>query len=336
MAVDALSPDGDGLDGFDTGRRVPFHTARDPINLPVLRRWCDVMGVTNPLYADPDLAARTRFGQVVSPLTMLDVWTKPGLAYVRDTTDPQGSAFEALDRSGYTSAVAVSSELHQARPLALGELLTSTMGLELVSPEKATALGAARFVTTRQDFLVGGEPVGHARFTVMKFRPSGETRSSAPPAPGILAPSGSDDRVDRDATGTVTSHGIGPGHQIPPVRIPISATLIVGGAIATADFFEAHHDRDAAVSKGSRDIFMNIHTTLGLIQRAVGDWLGPDVAWRSISTRLGVPNYPGDTMVVSVTVSSVDPGTGATTIAIKATNSLGTHAEVRAEVDLPG
>ena len=96
--------------------------------------------------------------------------------------------FELLDADGYTSAVVVSSELVQLRPLVLGDLVRSTIMLESVSEQKSTALGAAHFVTTRQDFLVEDEPVGHSRFTVMKFRPAATPAGRRPRRPNRLRP----------------------------------------------------------------------------------------------------------------------------------------------------
>jgi hypothetical protein len=75
---------------FEFGRAVPFHVARDPVNVPMMRRWCDVMGVRHGVHTDPGVAGRSRFGRVVAPLAMLDVWTNPGLAYQRGT-DPTSS-----------------------------------------------------------------------------------------------------------------------------------------------------------------------------------------------------------------------------------------------------
>ncbi len=320
---------------LDLGRAVPFRTARDPVSQPVLRRWCDALGVENPLYNLPDVAARTRFGRVVAPLAMLDVWTKPGLAYIRNPADPLGSAFEMLDGEGFTSAVAVSSALVQSRPVSLDETLTSSIMLESVTSEKVTALGQSRFVTTKEEFFVDGTAVGSSRFTVMKFRPSGERRASGSGASGVPRRRRHAGDVRRDQTGTVVAGALSSGSALPVVEIPVSATLIVGGALATSDYFDAHHDRDAAMRRGSRDIFMNIHTTLGLLQRCVGDWLGPDILWRSMSVRLGVPSYPGDSLTVIADVSSCDHATGATSIDVLAHNSLGHHAEGRIDVVLP-
>lgn len=291
------------------------------------------MGVRHGVHTNLDVAGRSRFGRVVAPLAMLDVWTNPGLAYQRDS-DPRGAAFERLDVAGYTSAVAVSSELVQVRPLVEGDALRSTLLLEAVSPEKATALGPAHFVTTRQEFFVAEEPVGHSRFTVMKFRPTGETRQSAAAAPSN-AHAAEGATLERDELGTVVASSVQPGQPIASTRVPITATLIVAGALATSDFFEGHHDHDAARQQGSRDIFMNIHTTLGLVERCIGGWLGPNVLWRSMSVRLGVPNYPGDVMVVSGEVATVDAQSGATQIDFRAANGLGVHAHGSVMVELP-
>ena len=319
---------------FDLGCAVPFHEARDPVNLPVQRRWCDAMGVTNPVHLDEAVAQRSCFGRIISPLAMLDVWTKPGLAYRRNTQDPIGGAYEVLEADGFTSAVAVASDLEQVRPLLLGEDVRSTVMLESVGDEKSTALGAARFVTSRQDFFVGPEPVGQSRFTVMRFRPA--TDRHRPGAPTGDGADGTDAAApQRDDLGTVRASTVLAGETLPVVAIPVTPTLIVAGALMTSDYYEPHHDRDAAVRRGSRDIFMNIHTTLGLLQRCIGDWLGPNARWHALRARLGVPNYPGDTMVVGGVVAAVDRSTGRTTIDFHATNGLGSHATGSVEVTLP-
>ncbi len=122
---------------------------------------------------------------------------------------------------------------------------------------------------------------------------------------------------------------------MPSADVPITTTLIVSGALMTSDYFEPHHDRDAAVQRGSRDVFMNIHTSLGVIEGCVGAWLGPNARWSSIATRLGAPNHPGDRMVIEAEVSAIDVDTGATSLAFRAANGLGVHAQGSIAVVLP-
>ena len=62
---------------------------------------------------------------------------------------------------------------------------------------------------------------------------------------------------------------------LPELAIEVTPTLVVATAIATRDFYPVHHDHEFAVRSGSKDIFLNILTTTGLVQRYVTDWAGP-------------------------------------------------------------
>jgi len=113
------------------------------------------------------------------------------------------------------------------------------------------------------------------------------------------------------------------GTVLPELRIEVSPTFVISTAIATRDFQDVHHDRDRAVQRGSKDIFLNILTTTGLVQRFVTDWAGPQAIVRGIAIRLGVPCYPYDTLVLTGrVVESVD---GECVVDIVGRNSLGDH-----------
>jgi hypothetical protein len=86
------------------------------------------------------------------------------------------------------------------------------------------------------------------------------------------------------------------GVELPPWELTVTPTVIISTALATHDFQDVHHDRDAAVRRGSKDIFLNILTTTGLVQRYVTDWAGPEVVLRGIEIRLGAPCYAYDTL----------------------------------------
>jgi uncharacterized protein len=127
-------------------------------------------------------------------------------------------------------------------------------------------------------------------------------------------------RIDDDVTLPVW-RAAGPG-ALPPLRIDVTPTFVISSALATRDFQDVHHDRDAAVSRGSKDIFLNILTTTGLVQRYVTDWTGPEALVRAISIRLGAPCYAGDTLTFSGQVSQDD---GEQVVAVTGSCSLGTH-----------
>ena len=69
--------------------------------------------------------------------------------------------------------------------------------------------------------------------------------------------------------------------------------MVVSTALATMDFTPVHHDVERARAQGSKDIFLNILTTMGLVERYVTDWAGPEALIRGINVRLGVPAYAG-------------------------------------------
>jgi hypothetical protein len=118
------------------------------------------------------------------------------------------------------------------------------------------------------------------------------------------------------------------GAQLPSWELPVTPTLITSTAIATRDFQDVHHDRDLAIERGSKDIFMNILTSTGLTQRYVTDWLGPRALVRSIGIRLGVPAYPYDALTFSGEVTDrtvAADGEERLVISVRATNSLGAH-----------
>jgi hypothetical protein len=125
------------------------------------------------------------------------------------------------------------------------------------------------------------------------------------------------------------------GDTLPEMGIDITARLIAGGAIASRDYQNVHHDKTAAQALGSSDIFMNILTTNGLVGRYVTDWAGTSARLRKVSIRLGAPNYPGDHMVLNGQITAVDVAASAVDIAVCGANSLGDHVTATVSVQLP-
>jgi acyl dehydratase len=116
------------------------------------------------------------------------------------------------------------------------------------------------------------------------------------------------------------------GDQLPEWVLPVTTTLVVSTAIATRDFQDVHHDRDLARSYGSRDIFVNILTSNGLVERYVTDWArgrGTAVDVRSIAIRLGAPAHPGDTLTFTGSVESIEDEV--VTISVRGAVPTGDH-----------
>jgi hypothetical protein len=123
------------------------------------------------------------------------------------------------------------------------------------------------------------------------------------------------------------------GQELPPLALDVTPTFVVSTAIATRDFQDVHHDRDLAVARGSKDIFLNILTDTGLVQRFVTDWAGPKALVRQISIKLGVPCYAYETLTFTGTVISHEGNEFVVEVAGR--NSLGDHVTGTVRIEVP-
>src|SRR6202012_2100634 len=122
------------------------------------------------------------------------------------------------------------------------------------------------------------------------------------------------------------------GTKLPELGFYGAPTFIIPTAIAPRDYQDVHHDRDKAVSKGSKDIFVNILTDTGLVQRYITDWAGPSALIKSIGLRLGVPWYAYDPVTFSGEVTAVEAGL--ITVKVVGRNSLGDHVIANATLTI--
>jgi uncharacterized protein len=424
--------------------------ARDPVNLPAIRTWTDAIGDANPVYTDALAAARSTHGELVAPPAMVQVWTMPGLQpqAADEGTDPLGQMMRTLDEAGYPAVVATNCAQTYHRYLRHGEVLSLQAELADVAGPKRTALGEGWFVTTKNTWYSGDEPVAEMDWRVLKYRPAGPGLARAADAPADLTATGpvmrppiSSDtaffwagtqagelRIQRcgecgalrhppgpaclscgatrnqgyvvaEGTGSVYSYVVHhhppvPGKRLPivialveltegvrlmaeligaepdrveigmPVRaaflrvdddlvlpawrpdersapgalpelvIKVTPTVVVATALATRDFYPVHHDHEMAVRSGSKDIFLNILTTTGLVARYVTDWAGPNAIVRAVSIRLGVPCYAGDTLTFSG--RAADGPDGEQVVTVTGACSLGDHVTGTVRLAGPG
>jgi acyl dehydratase len=136
---------------------------------------------------------------------------------------------------------------------------------------------------------------------------------------------------------TLDWRGINTGDEVTPLDVPVTATVIVAGAIASRDFMPVHHDPEFAKQQGSPNMFMNILTTNGLCTKFLTDWAGPEAMVKKLSIRLGVPSFPNDplrfTGAVTGTAAGAD-GEGLVEVTFKGSNSLGDHVSGTATISL--
>jgi uncharacterized OB-fold protein len=153
----------------------PPVVARDPVNMPMIRQWCDAMGETHPAYLSDESAAGTVHGRAVAPPTMLQAWIMEGWAMHEGYDEPrndQHRLHKFLTEAGYTGVLGTNTEEHYERYLHVGDVVTALTTIDEISEEKATGAGIGYFITTRTTFEdQDGKPLGWMTFRVLKFKP---------------------------------------------------------------------------------------------------------------------------------------------------------------------
>ena len=132
---------------------------------------------------------------------------------------------------------------------------------------------------------------------------------------------------------TISIEALEVGQALPDLDLPITATLVAGGAMASRDYTPVHHDKAVAQAQGLPDIFMNILTTQGLCSRYVTDWAGPNAIVRRVKTKLGGPNMPGDTLKIRGKVVSKEGRCA--DVEVSGTNAWGNHVTATFTIELP-
>ncbi len=179
------------------GRTTDPLVAPDLVNEPMIRHFCEVTGDANPIFRDPDFAAKSVHGGLVAPPAMLDAWTMPPYipAWDDETAEaPNADAqlHQLMARAGY-SVVATDYDVEYARYVRVGERVTATKTIEKISEEKSTPLGVGYFIDVRWAFRVGDEQVATLLFRTLCYKPAHPPQavtsdSAAPAAPRRLRP----------------------------------------------------------------------------------------------------------------------------------------------------
>jgi uncharacterized protein len=164
------------LIAFEGRELSPFKPGQDPVNVPMIRHWVEAMGDENPVYLEDEAARATGRDGVVAPASMMQAWTMRGYAATASPTGMDGGMAELvalLDEGGYTSVVATDSEFEFHREVSPGDHVGAEEVVESISPEKRTALGVGRFVTTVKTYRdQGGDVVATQRWRTLRFRPA--------------------------------------------------------------------------------------------------------------------------------------------------------------------
>jgi acyl dehydratase len=151
--------------------------AVDAVGAPMIRHWVEVMHDRNPAFTDPEWAAESRFGSIVAPGAMMQVWSMAPLWPERDLAPlPIAPIDDALEELGFTDVVATAQSMRVANPAKVGDVVSYVVRVANVTEdEKRTRLGPAYFVTFEYVFSnQDGVDLGTLSFTYMRYKPEPE------------------------------------------------------------------------------------------------------------------------------------------------------------------
>jgi hypothetical protein len=125
------------------------------------------------------------------------------------------------------------------------------------------------------------------------------------------------------------------GDTLPELLVELTPTVIVATAIASRDYQDVHHDYHMARKRGVPDIFMNILSTNGFVGRFITDWAGPEAILKKVGIKLGAPNFAGDSMKLTGTVTAKHDAEKVVEVEVVGKNSYGNHVTGTVRVALP-
>jgi len=170
----------------------PQVVGRDPVNLAMVRQWCDAMGETHPAYLDGDAAGKTVHGELVAPPTMLQAWIMEGYSMAAGYDEPQNEQHRLhkfLGDNGYTGVLGTNTEENYTRYLKLGETVKALTVIDSISEEKATGVGIGYFITTKTAFEnQDGEDLGSMSFRVLRYKPAQEQQAASSDSDAAATP----------------------------------------------------------------------------------------------------------------------------------------------------
>ncbi len=270
----------------------------------------------NPLYWDGTVAAALTEGRIL-PLSTLSLWMRPHRWAPGAATEQVALRvhFDLKERLGLPEAIMSDNTIVFHSPVRPGDVVSHRQVLKSVSGPKTTRLGSGRFWVIDVEYHnQHGELVGVESYTGFGYRRGEATpaeqaeaarKQASQPTPGEPRPVAKPDPAHDQ---------VSVGDTLPELTHGVTATTVVLGALASRDWRPMHHDHHFATERnGTRDIFLNTPSQLAWIERAVTDWTGPKGRLGRVSFRMQDPVFPGDTMTISASVTSVptdDSGCG--------------------------
>lgn len=285
-------------------------TALDPVSSVLIRRWQEAFGDNNPDYLH----------QGTVPPAMLAAFTGRSLAESRQALLGQTALANTLEELGFITPGTAISQSYQ-RDIQVGDIISEVHWPESISERKQTRIGTGYFITYRTDFSnQHDEPVGTQRLTTFAFQPDNQ-----PEAVAAAQKSGSSDK-------TSSTRAAAASETLPEHSISLDRAGVIACCSAMGDFNPTHYDPALAEKVGFSDIFTDIFAGIGFTQAYVGNRIGPGARFTSIDVKLGVPLYPGDTLILNGSVIKRD--SQSLSVSVIGLCSLGMQLAATAKLEL--
>jgi len=310
--------------GFD-GASATSWLMDDPVSLPMIRLWCEVLEDSNPVYYDMAEAAKYGFEGIVAPAPMIMAWMN------RAEWTPQGSPTSFSDQlksdsSEYPHGAGLRSIQVHTRPLRLGEQLWVHQFISGLSEPSASPRGYGcrqrRYVGLRDE---AGTEVARIEFETLRMKTVQSEELPLREMPQFVGPQ---------------AQPVEPmeGHVLPPLEIPISYKRCIKWVAATRDFYEVHLDPAYARQTGAQDLYIGVHFFQGLVGRYITDWTGPSGVLRRMDFAQEGRCFPGENATVVGRVAAVrrDRNGADVELDISVGCERGRLYDARATVRLPG
>jgi len=323
------------------GKRYGPYLSWHPVSEPMIWQWVAAFDDRNPQYSDAGFARAAGFRDIVSPPAMVQGWCLPSISRRYPPGSAEERPYAVLDiatQHGFPGNVAVSYDQRFLHPVVVGDDLRYFVEPIHVTEEKTTRLGTGHFITCLEEYRNQDDVIVYeSRTSYFNFK-AGDAEAGAMKQDdrdplAILRPP---EEYEAEVEWRDRGSSFEPGAGIGELHIPVTSSRIAVCALAGRDWMPMHHSRESAMGQGQPDIFMNILTTGGFVGRFLTDWAGPGSNVSSVKFGLGVPNYPGDHMVLTGRVedSREEDDKKLVDVSYQGQNKLGPHVTGSAVVVL--
>jgi len=154
------------------GQESPPQVAVDEVCKSMIGHWCEAMEDGNPLYTDEVYARKSKYGSIIAPPAMVQVWSMPQRWPPREGPPNFPEQIrEKFNKAGFPQTIATNMNYEYHQPLFPRDRVTFTVKVGDVTPEKKTGLGTGHFLTwvftytNQKDELICTQSM-----TVLKYR----------------------------------------------------------------------------------------------------------------------------------------------------------------------